>query len=71
MKSSLIPLFAFLVFIFTFPSFSFAQRDPTNIQIHRIELKDGSVFIGTILSENDKSIRFETKSDIEVTIKKE
>ncbi len=60
----------FLLFLFITTSIAFAQSDSTQVRINRIELTDGSILIGEILSEDDISIRFKTKSGTELTIKK-
>lgn len=71
MKLSLIPLITILLFILASPSISFSQQDSTNVEVRRIELKDGSVIIGNILSEDSVSIKFRTLSNIEMVIQKD
>jgi hypothetical protein len=56
--------------IFCFPLATLAQEDTEITELYRIELKDGSVFIGNIISETDADIRFKTTADIEVSIPK-
>jgi len=70
MKSSSILLFTILFFILTFPLISFSEQESTNVEVHRIKLKDGSVVIGTILSEDSVSIKFRTMSNVEMVIQK-
>ena len=71
MKLRLIPLVTILLFILISPSISFSQQDSANVEVRRIELKDGSVIIGTILSEDSVSIKFRTLSNIEMIIQKD
>lgn len=71
MKSGLITLIAILIIFLASPSISFSLQDSTNVEVHRVELKDGSVVIGTILSENSVSIKFRTMSNVEMVIQKE
>lgn len=71
MKSGLIIIITVLIIFSASPSISLSQQDSTNVKIHRVELKDGSVVIGTILSENSDSIKFRTMSNIEMVIQKD
>lgn len=52
-------------------SASFAQQDSTITEVHKLYLKDGSILVGNILSEDATSIRFKTLSQIEVVVPKE
>jgi hypothetical protein len=70
MKPKTISFFIFLIFFFMTTGITFSQKDSSQVQISRIELTDGSVLVGKILSEDDVSIRFKTQSGTELTIKK-
>jgi hypothetical protein len=71
MKSSLVSLIAILLYVLVSPSTLFCQHDSPGNEVHRIELKDGSVIIGTILAEDSISIKFRTLSNVEMIIQKE
>lgn len=71
MKPKIISAFILLVFFFMTTSIALSQNDSTQVQINRIELTDGSILVGKILSEDDVSVRFKTQSGTELTIKKD
>lgn len=71
MKSTLISFSMIFLYILVSPSVSFSVQDSKNVQVHRIELKDGSVVIGTILSEDSESVKFRTLSNIEMVIQRD
>lgn len=58
------------IIMFCYAIATFAQENIEVPEIYRIELKDGSVFVGNIVSETDTEIRFKTTVNIEVTIPK-
>jgi len=61
-----------LIFIFIFTLQLFAQQNSnTQNETYRIDLKDGTVLIGTIIQEDEQSIKFKTLSSVELNIPKE
>ncbi len=59
-----------LIFTFAAACLVNAQSESPAPQLHRIELTDGSVFIGRILSEDQTTIKFKTVSEVEIAIQK-
>lgn len=59
-----------LLLVMVFSTECISQPDSTQTPLERIELQDGTVLIGTVLSETESIIQFRTRSDIEVTIPK-
>jgi len=57
--------------ILILPTLLSAAPDSTQAILYRIELTDGSVLMGTILSEDENSIQFRTVSELEITILKD
>ncbi|UCF63970.1 MAG: hypothetical protein JSW33_15615 [bacterium] len=57
--------------ILILPNFLTAGPDSTQTVLYRIELTDGSVLMGTIISEDETSIQFRTVSELDVTIQKD
>ncbi|MFQ5584938.1 MAG: hypothetical protein ACE5GL_10925 [Calditrichia bacterium] len=58
-----------IILLLLLPAISTAQPDTSAAvkpEIYRIQIQDGSLFIGYIISETDSLIRFETLSGIEV-----
>jgi hypothetical protein len=70
MKVTLLIIFGFF-FISTCPDLVFSQQDTVAVLIHRIELKDGTILVGTILEEDENTISFRTNSQLQITIQKE
>jgi hypothetical protein len=70
MRLQLLCLAFISIIIFCYPFATFAQEDSQDVELYRIELKDGSVFVGNIISETNNEIRFRTTSNIEVSIPK-
>ena len=66
-------IFSLVIFlgVLVNPTLSFAQKESIPVQVHRIELKDGSVIIGTILAEYAAAFKFRTLSDVEMVIEKD
>lgn len=65
-----ISVWAWLIFlIFSAPIF--ARQDSTTTEVHKLYLKDGSILVGNIISEDDTSIRFKTVSHIELVVPKD
>jgi hypothetical protein len=62
-----ISLWVLLIF-FVFSANVFAQQDSTISEVHKIHLKDGSVLVGYIQSENDSLLTFKTLSNMELLI---
>jgi hypothetical protein len=71
MRKTPISLSIVIFYILVFYSFSSAQQDTTMYQIIRLELKDGSILIGKLLSEDDSTIQIKTLSNIEALIQKQ
>ena len=54
-----------------FSSVAYPRQDSTISEIHKIHLKDGSVLVGNIQSENDSLLTFKTLANIELSIAKD
>jgi hypothetical protein len=52
------------------PGFSRAQADSTTTNLEKLELSDGSVLIGSVVSENNQAIHFQTRAGVVMTIEK-
>ncbi len=57
--------------IISFPDFTFAQQDTTEIEMVRLELTDGSTIVGDILEEDENTIIIRTLSNLEIKVPKE
>jgi len=53
------------------PSSMFSQQDTTEIEMIRLELKNGSTIVGDVIEENDSTLVIRTLSNIEMKIPKE
>lgn len=58
----------FILFLIIWPLEAFSQQTDTTSYTYQIELIDGSVLIGKIMSEDEHTIQFLTNSDIEMSI---
>ncbi len=69
------PLGMTFIFVFTLillcPGLSYCQQPSTQKDVYQIELKDGSLVVGTILFEDETSIRFRTLSQVEMVLQKD
>lgn len=71
MRKTSVLLRIIIFYILVFYSFSSAQQDTTMYQVIRVELKDGSILIGKLLSEDESTIQIKTLSNIEAHIQKQ
>jgi hypothetical protein len=51
-----------------FSSVAYPRQDSTISEVHKIYLKDGSVLVGNIQSENDSLLTFKTLANMELSI---
>ncbi len=58
----------FILFLIIWPLEAFSQQTDTTSYTYQIELIDGSVLIGKIMSEDEHTIQFLTNSNIEMSI---
>jgi len=58
----------FILFLIIWPLEAFSQQTDTTSYTYQIELIDGSVLIGKIISEDEHTIQFLTNSNIEMSI---
>jgi hypothetical protein len=70
MKLILHFIFYLYLIIFFFPDSIFADPDSSQVEIFKITLTDESILIGTISSEDDSTLQFQTLSGLEMAIPK-
>lgn len=58
----------FIIFLIIWPLEAFCQQSDTTSYTYQIELIDGSVLIGKIISEDEHTIKFLTNSNVEMSI---
>ena len=64
-------IFLITITFISFPEFTFAQKDTTEIEMVRLELTDGSTIVGDIIEEDENTIIIRTLSNLEIKVPKE
>jgi hypothetical protein len=66
----LLTILSMIFLLLIIPNFSQAQADSTTTKLEKLELSDGSILIGSVVSEDNQTIQFHTQAGVVMTIEK-